>query len=257
MAYDPWVKTQTKTKPPVVVAPAAPVAPLPPPGEPGPGVPGSGSFDAFSNPYYQQALAGVNAAGAADAANTRAAIQQALVAFGFVPGGFKDKLGALDATTRALIQKNTDTGISGYARLLEGREEGIKDIVRRLQGRGLRRSGAKGALLKKNQLGYDRNFADAVANLLGGVNSQYGQYAQNEYARQQNLQDALRWVYQNYYTPSGGSSGLGGSGGGWTPNFMGSPMSRSVYDQLQAFDNSSFTPRENYSGGIGGTYGVV
>lgn len=198
--------------------------------------PGGGDFDYQSNPYYQQVLAAVNAGGLADAANTRAAIQQALVGFGFVPGGFKDKLGALDATTRALIQKNTDTGISGYARLLEGRSEGIKGLVNRLQARGLRRSGAKGYGLRKNQLDFDRNFADAVANLLGQTGGMYSQYAQNEAARQQQLANAMAWVYQNYYTGQGTSR----SGGDVTGSST-SPSGQRTRNVGSSYDNPEGT----------------
>lgn len=177
--------------------PNQPAPPNTPTGPSGPSAP----FDATSNPYYQQMLASINASGAADAADTRAAVQQALIGFGFVPGGFKDRMGALDAATRALIEKNTQTGISGYARLLESRSEGIKDLVNSLQARGLRRSGAKGYGLKRNQLAFDRNFADATSNLLGGIGNRYSQYAQNESARQNQLAQMMMWVYQNYYTP--------------------------------------------------------
>lgn len=158
------------------------------------------AFNPASNPYYQQFVAQMNAAGAAQAASTRAAIQQALIAFGLVPGGFQDSMGALDDATRELIQKNTDTGISGYARMLEAKKTGITDLVNRLQAKGLRRSGARGAGLRKNQLGFDRNFADAIAALLGQTNSLYGQYAMGEAERQMALSQMLAQAYQNYYS---------------------------------------------------------
>lgn len=178
-----------------------------------------GGFDYQSNPFYQQALAAVNAGGAADAANTRAAIQQALIGFGMVPQGFQDKLGALDETTKALIDKNTKTGISGYARLNEGREKGIKRLIANLSARGMRRSGSKAYGLRENQLGYDRSLADSISGLLGGIGDRYSAYAQNEAMRQRQLADAMRDVFSQWYTPpsGGGGGGGGGSGGFFAP----------------------------------------
>lgn len=176
---------------------------------------GMGAFDPRSNPYYQQMISQMNAMGASDAANTRASIQQALIAFGLVPGGFKDQMGALDDATRALIQKNTDTGISGYARLLEAKKTGITDLVNRLQARGLRRSGAKGYGLRRNQLGFDRNLADALASLLSNTGGAYANYASGEQQRQMAIASALASAYQNYFTSAGdyGANYYGGGGG--------------------------------------------
>ncbi len=192
------------------------------------GGPGPGSFDPTSNPFYQQMVSRVNASGAAQAASTRAAIQQALIAFGLVPEGFNDTMGALDDTTKALIEKNTSTGISGYARLLEAKKEGIKDLVNRTTARGLRRSGARGAGLRKNQLGADRQLADSLAALQSQIGGYYGQYAQSEADRQNQLASTLASIYSYYYgsgggyqpyaPPSsggGGSSGYGGGGYNW------------------------------------------
>lgn len=145
----------------------------------GPGGPGGGP-----GPYYNQLESLYRAQGAAEAASMRSAIQQMLIGMGLVPEGFTDKFGALDNTTKALIDKNTKTGISTYARLLEQKQEGIKNLINRLNARGLRRSGARGYGLRKNQLGADRNLADVLSRLMGDIGGMYSQYTGNEYARQ-------------------------------------------------------------------------
>ncbi len=168
--------------------------PQDPGGDPG----GGGMPDA----YYQQLQSQLMAQGAADKSQTRAAIQQALIGFGLVPEGFKDKLGALDDTTRALIEKNTKTGISGYARMLEGKSDAQKALINRLSASGLRRSGAKGYKLRRGQLDWDRQYQDAIAALLSDVGGRYEGYAANEGARQSQLLSAL---YSSGYSPQSSS----------------------------------------------------
>lgn len=168
------------------------------------------------NPWYAQLESMYRAQGASEAANLRSSIQQMLIGYGLVPEGFQDKFGALDEVTRALIKKNTDTGISTLARLKEGQREGVKGLVNRLASRGLGRSGAKGYGLRKNQLGFDRNLADSLSQLMGQVGSMYGGYANNEYARQAALMNA----YMQYYTGAGESRGgdsVSGVGSGTAP----------------------------------------
>lgn len=140
----------------------------------------------------------------------RDSIRQMLIGMGLVPGGFQDKFGALDDTTRELIKKNTDTGISTYARLNEQKSMGIKDLINRLNARGLRRSGARGYGLKRNQTAYDRNLNDVMSQLMQQVGSMYGNYSANEYARQA----ALIMAAMNSYSGGGGSSYTPGPSGG-------------------------------------------
>lgn len=172
-------------------------------GQPGGG--SGGTVGGSANPYFQQTQSILNAQGSADAADTRAAIQQALVSFGLVPEGFQDKMGALDDLTRDLIAKNTKSGISTHARLLEGRADHIRDLVNRLTSKGLRRSGARGYGLRRGQLDFDRIFQDALAQLQGHTGGLYKNYANNEYNRQLQLANALSNAFVNF-RPSSPSS---------------------------------------------------
>jgi hypothetical protein len=96
-----------------------------------PGGAGGGSA-LFGNPYYGQYQSAVQAEGAADLADTKAAIQQLLVQFGYIPGDYQDKLGSLDDTIRQLIAKNTESGISQYARMLEAKGDSLRETTSRL-----------------------------------------------------------------------------------------------------------------------------
>jgi len=188
---------------------------------------------AYNNPYYDQLASMYRAQGAAEAAGMRDSIRQMLIGLGLAPANFQDKFGALDPTTRALIQKNTDTGISTYARLNEQKGLGIKDLINRLNARGLRRSGARGYGLRKNQLNYDRNLSDVISQLMQQVGGMYSGYSQNEYARQAALIQAAMNYYGGSYNSSSnnpassnpgasGPSGMtGGSPTGGTYNEMG------------------------------------
>ena len=164
----------------------------------------------MANPYYQQIKSILDAQGVAEAANTRSSIQQALISFGLVPEGFRDKMNALDDLTKNLIAKNTESGISSYARLLQGKTDSIKDLVNRLSSRGLRRSGSKGFGLRRGQLDFDRVFQDSLSQLLGYTGGLYSTYANNKYNRQLQLAQTLFQLAQQY----GGSGGGGGGGGG-------------------------------------------
>jgi len=169
------------------------------------------SFDYQSNPYYRQVAANVASQGAAEAGSTRDSIRQALIQYGLVPQNFQDKLGALDDTSRSLIGKATESGVSTHARLIEQRQQAIRNLVTRLTARGLRRSGAKGYGLRKKQLDFDRQQSDALGQLLGGVNSMYLNYGMGEFGRQQSLANAMSQVFQNFYGGGGGGSSNFGS----------------------------------------------
>lgn len=176
---------------------------------PGGGGGGGGSADglaglAINSPWYQQALAASQAAEAADAASRKAAIQQMLVQFGLVPGGFQDPYGDVDQTTRDLAAANTASGISASARLLQALKDAQKSSVSQLTARGLRRSGARGYEMRRNQLGYDQSYSDAVQKLLGSAQSLYSGFAQNQYNRQMSLANALASAVSNMssFTPT-------------------------------------------------------
>jgi hypothetical protein len=151
----------------------------------------------LGSPYYQQVLAAVNAGSTADAAARRGAIQQALIGFGLVPEGFQDKYGDIDALTRSLAEKNTTSGLSTRARLLQARSDAIRQFSRGLSARGLRRSGTKGYGLRRRQLEFDQGYSDALGKLLGYTGGLYSQFAGNEYQRQLALASALANASQN------------------------------------------------------------
>jgi len=182
---------------------------------------------AQGSPQYVQFLSDLGASSSADASAQKAALQRALIDFGVVPAGFQDKFGSLDDLTRGLIGKNTQSGVSAYARLLENRNEGIRNLISRLNAKGLRRSGARGYGLNKLQLGFDRDFSDAVSKLLGFAGDAYSQYAEREYGRQRDaasqLGSALDWAAQNYPASGTGGAPAGASGyAGGTGTFSGS-----------------------------------
>lgn len=184
---------------------------------------GGGGAATINNPYYQQLQSLLTAQGSAEAANFRNMIQQALIGYGLIPEKFNDKFGALDALTKSLIAKNTESGISTYARLLEDKRHGVKDLMNRLNARGLRRSGARGFGLRKNQLTADRALADSLQGLMQYINNAYGTYTGNEYQRQmQLLQAAMQYA-------SGSSGSTVAPGGGGSSSF--SPY---VYNSQQA-----------------------
>lgn len=178
---------------------------------------GGGGFDA----YIRQLQSLLDAQSVAQKSDTRAAIQQALIGYGVVPEGFKDELGALDDTTKALIQKNTDTGISGYARMLQDKQDTQRSMLSALSSRGLRRSGAKGFLGRRAQLDWDRKSADATAALLQSIGAQQKAFAEGEQQRKMQLMQALfsqqfssPQPYSNYAVdtpppPSGGGQSYG------------------------------------------------
>jgi hypothetical protein len=180
---------------------------------------GAGGFagGAINSPFYQQALAATQAAAAADAASRKAAIQQMLIQFGEVPTGFTDPYGDVDQTTRDLATKNTSSGISVAARLKQALADAQTQSSRRLAAKGLRRSGARGFNMRKNQLGFDQNYSDAVSKLLSGSQDVYKGFGQGEYNRSMGLASALQSAINSmssFYRPSSAPSYSAPSGGG-------------------------------------------
>lgn len=179
---------------------------------------GGGSFDPRSNPYYSQWKSAQQAYLTGVESNARSGIKQALIAFGLIPENFEDKLGSLDDTTRSLIKTNTDTGISQYARLLEGRSDAIRSVIQSLQNKGLRRSGAKGYLLRRRQLEYDRNFQDALGQLLGYIGGQYQGLSSAQMQSKQAEASFLAQLFNTYYNPYAGGGGSSPGGGSAAPS---------------------------------------
>lgn len=159
----------------------------------GPGDLGGGgdSSSVFGNPYFQQFQAANQAQQTADLSDTKSQIQQILIQLGLIPGNYVDKLGALDDTIRQLIEQNTQSGISQYARMLEAKSDVQRETVGNLAARGLSRSGAKGHRLRRNQLNFDRNFSDALTAVLSNIGQLQSGYANREFGRQMNLSQFL------------------------------------------------------------------
>lgn len=172
------------------------------PGSGGGGGGGGGSMD----PWYNQFASLVKAQGAADLTNTRAAIQKALIGFGYLPGNYDDKLNAVDDVTKDLVKKNTESGISYYARMMDQKRDSLQNLIRRMSSSGLRRSGAKGAKMRKHQLDFDRQWQDSLSEILGQLGSAYNQYATNEGNRQMQLLQAMQ-NSQYYGSPNYNNSG--------------------------------------------------
>jgi hypothetical protein len=166
---------------------------------------------ALGSPFYQQAQSATQAAEAADAAQRKQAIQQLLIQFGIIPANFTDQYGDVDQVTRDLASQNTSSGVSVAARLLQGLNDQNRTDLAQLGANGLRRSGARGFKLRRNQLQYDQQKSDALTGLLGQINSLYGNYAQNAYGRQMSLlsalQSAINSMSQFYVGGSGGGAG--------------------------------------------------
>jgi hypothetical protein len=197
---------------------------------------------AMGSPYYQQVLAANRAAEAAAAASRKAALQQMIVQFGLVPSGFTDTYGDIDQTTRDLATQNTSSGVSMMARLKQALSDANRASTGQLTAKGLRRSGTRGYQLRKNQLGYDTSYFDALQSLLGNSNNLFANFAQGAYARQVDLASALANALNSirytptYNTPSAPritSTDNGGGGGGYSaPAFQ-----NSSYNVGQQQDN--------------------
>lgn len=180
---------------------------------------GPSSSDLFASPVYQQALAASRAAGTADLAGTRSGIQQLLIDFGLVPQGFQDKLGVLDDTIRSLINKNTESGISQWARLLDVAKDEQRQTVQNTTAAGQRRSGAYGWRLRRGKLADERRRADSLSGLLGTLNSSVSGLASRDYGRQMNLASVLAGLASSWNPvggSGGGSLGSGYSGPSWS-----------------------------------------
>lgn len=166
---------------------------------------GGGGGDLTASPYYQQYQSQIQAAQAADLSSMKSQLQQLLIQFGLVPEGFQDKYGALDDTIRQLIQKNTDTGVSQYARLLESKADAQRNAIQNLAARGLSRSGAKGYALRRGGLDFNRAQSDALSQVLGRANELQGGYASREMERQSGLAQLLAQLASTWsgsrYTP--------------------------------------------------------
>jgi hypothetical protein len=175
---------------------------------------GGGGGGMSPDAYFNQLKSMLQAQKQAEEASTKGMLQKLLIGFGMVPEGFEDKLGVLDDLTKNLIAQNTGSGISQYARMLEAKGDNTKALIGRLSHTGLRRSGTKGAKLRKGQLDYDRLLSDSLQEVLNSISGAYGNMANNEQARQMQLLQALQNSQGNYWSGSGSTTQSGGGGGG-------------------------------------------
>jgi hypothetical protein len=222
----------------------------------GGGISGGGGGDLTASPYYQQYQSQLQAAQAADLANTKSALQQLLIQFGLVPEGFQDKYGALDDTIRQLIQKNTDTGVSQYARLMESKTDARNAAIANLAKRGLTRSGAKGYALRRGSLDFNRALSDAMGQVLGNANQLQGGYAQRDLERQSGLASLLAQLaaaWRPAYTS--------GRGGGYVPQAPQVPQATAPAAADNPWDypnpNSIYTGQTIGGGETQGGYGTA
>lgn len=207
---------------------------------------GGNGFNPGANPYYQQMKSLLDAQNVGDAASMRDSIRQMLIAMGVVPEGFKDQMGVINDPTLELIKKNTQAGLSTQAQLDEQKLMGIKNAINRLSARGLRRSGARGHALRKNQLAYDRNRSDVMSRLMQQIGGMYQGYNSNVYGRQAQLINMAMQLAQQY-SGSYGSTYGGGGGGGQTTQ-----ASAPAYSQVAdpgTFGSSQTEPAYNMGGG--------
>lgn len=155
-----------------------------------------------NDPYYQAALANLNAAGVYDKASRDAAIKQAMIRFGYAPEAVagmtfpEPVLGQpghqhpstlatiLDPATRSLIQQNTTAGLSIWARLMDAAKQQQKRTVDVLGSRGLFRSGETGYQLQRGQLAADQARYDATNKLMDFLTGAQSAYVQAEMQRQ-------------------------------------------------------------------------
>lgn len=177
---------------------------------------------ARNSPYYQQAAAAARAANDNYGLDRQAGIRALLTAYGELPAGFIDKYGDLDQATKASIAANTTSGLSTVARLKQARDDAQRTMLRGLAAKGLRRSGARGYQLNRNQLAFDQAKQDAINQLLGNTKGLYSNYTQNVYNTGQQLDSAFNNAisqvsrFWNPDPPSSGGSSGGGLFGGWT-----------------------------------------
>lgn len=204
----------------------------------------AGGSDLTASPYYQQYQSQIQAAQAADLSGMKSQLQQLLIQFGLVPEGFQDKYGALDDTIKQLIQQNTDTGVSQYARLLESKADAQRAAINNLAARGLSRSGAKGYALRRGGLDFNRAQSDALSQVLGQANQLQGGYASREMERQNGLAQLLLQLSQSWRP----TVSTGGGRGGYVPAVPNVPQPQPYYES--AAGPSPYQPTS--TGGVGG-----
>jgi len=152
----------------------------------------------FSDPGYEQLLAGLRAAGALDAAERQRLIQTSLIRFGLIPENLKDPYGDVTDLVRKLAGEKTQAGLSTYARIQDWNKQTLARLRKALAARGALRSGELGYGLGRQDLGYRQTFDDAVSQLLDYISGAQYAFAQSELARANQQAQAAFSAASNY-----------------------------------------------------------
>lgn len=129
------------------------------------------------DPLYNQGTQDLRASTDAAGTNSADAIRRMLIQYGVVPEGFKDPYGWVNDETKQLAGKNTEAGLSTFARLKRAYDMATKKGSRDLAARGMLQSGALTQQRGENDLLYRQNQSDAVNQLLEGAGSARSSYA--------------------------------------------------------------------------------
>ena len=178
-----------------------------------------------NDPLFSQFRADLGAQGIADAGSRRAALNQALVAFGEVidPSALSSQLGfnvagEIDPTTAQLAAQNTQAGTSLSARLVKQNKDNIRAIKNALAARGALRSGETGHQLNEEQLRFSQGQYDARAQVLDYLKGVQAAYVQSERQRKMAEQQEMMATIQRLLASGAyGGGGGGGGGGGAAP----------------------------------------
>ena len=184
-----------------------------------------------NDPFQRQLEADLSAESASDSANRKVAIDKALAQFGMVPD-FLSQAGSLglnpdtlkflqsdvDQSTRDLANKNTQEGLSIYARLQKQNQDNIRNIKRALAARGMAASGESGHQLGEEALRFKQDMTDNEQKLLDYITGVVSAFTQAERGRTRDkangLMSATERALQLYgMSGDGGSSSAGGGAG--------------------------------------------
>lgn len=179
-----------------------------------------------NDPFLSQTLRGNQAQGVQNLAQLNAQRQRALIGFGKVPAvsdaAVGDLSGAIDPTTQALANQNTQAGTSTVAQLLRAYQQKQEADTANLAARGILRSGAYNQHSTENLGGYNTAQSQATGQLLDYLTGLYQGYLQQQQALTgagtQATSDALARLIAEIQAGlvggGGGDSGTGGGGGG-------------------------------------------
>lgn len=169
---------------------------------------------AQGSPFWQQLEDARRAQDAAELANVQQGARTNVVQWGedltpYLPSAWS-QYNLLDAQTSALARQNTQAGLSSIARLRESRDLNIRDLIRALNARGMRRSGSRLFGMNRANLNYERTSGDQRNALLAGIANMLSSYGNNAYSRlmgNQSQMANLMNMFSSSYNP-GAYSGV-------------------------------------------------